>query len=199
MIGGFANYGVPVKLIDLIIASGAKNLTIISNDTGLAGIGASKIFASRQGNKLICSYIGMNPEALKLVGDMTKSGELELELNPQGTLVERIRCGGAGLGGVLVRTGMGTMIEAGKQKIEVQGTPYLLETPLTADIALVKAWKADTYGNLVYRGTSRNYNPIIATAGKTVIVEAEEIVPAGTFAPDQVMTPGVFVHMVLAK
>ena len=199
MIGGFASVGVPTNLIDGLIETGVKNLTVIANDTGFAGEGVGKIFSCRQGSKLICSYVGLNPEAQKIVNEQVNSGLIELELNPQGTLAERIRSGGTGLGGVLVQAGLGTIIEQGKQKIVVDGKTYLLETPLHADIALIKAWKADTYGNLVYRRTAQNFNPLMAMAGKLVIVEAEEIVPIGTIDPDDVMTPGVFVNMILAK
>ncbi|MCM8711246.1 CoA transferase subunit A [Clostridium sp. SYSU_GA19001] len=193
MIGGFANRGNPDKIIDLLVESKVKNLTIIANDAGDPGITNGKLVRSGQVKKYICSHVGMNPEA----GEAASEGKFELELVPQGTLAERIRCGGAGLGGVLVKTGIGTLIEEGKRKIEVDGETYLLETPLKADISLVKAHKADTMGNLVYRGTSRNFNPLVAMAGKLVIVEAEEIVPAGSLNPDEIITPGVFVHMIL--
>ncbi len=193
MVGGFANHGVPEYLIDGIIETGVKNLTIISNDSGDPGIGVGKLISSRRTVKIICSFIGKHPEAV----NQYASGELEVELVPLGTLMERIRCGGAGLGGALVRTGLGTLVEKDKEKIIVNNKSYLLETPLQADISLVKAWKADTMGNLVYRGSSRNCNPLMATAGKLVIVETEEIVPVGTIDPDQVITPGVLVHMIV--
>lgn len=199
MIAGFAGTGEPKELTDMVLESGAKNLTIISNDTGYAGEGVGRIFESGQGVKLICSYIGMDPGALAMVDRKVNSGELELELNPQGTLCERIRAGGAGLGGILTPTGIGTVIEKGKQKIEVNGKNYLLETALHADIALIKAWKADTVGNLIYRGTSRTYNPVMATAADLVIVIVDEIVPAGTFDPEVIVTPGVFVNMIMKR
>lgn len=199
MIAGFASTGEPKGLVDMLLESEVKNLTIISNDTGYSGEGVGRIFESGQGKKLICSYIGMDPDALAMVDRKVKSGEMELELNPQGTLCERIRSGGAGLGGILTQTGIGTVIEKGKQKIEVDGKTYLLETALHADVALIKAWKADTVGNLIYRGTSRTYNPIMAMAADLVIVMADEIVPAGTFDPENVVTPGVFVNMIIKK
>ncbi len=199
MIAGFAGTGEPVELTSLLLESGAKNLTIISNDTGYSGRGVGRLLDSGQCKKLICSYIGMDPHALETVDRMKSSGELELQLNPQGTLNERIRCGGAGLGGVLTQTGLGTVIEEGKQKIEVDEKAYLLETALHADIALIKALKADTFGNLIYRGTSRTYNPVMATAADTVIALVDEIVPIGTFDPEIVVTPGVYVNMILKR
>jgi len=194
MIGGFATKGVPDSLIDVLVESGVKDLTIIANDTGDPDVGPGKLVRNRQVSKYLCSHIGRNPEA----GTLGISGEMEVELCPQGTLAERIRCGGAGLGGVLTRTGVGTVMEEGAQKFDVDGQSYLLATPLRADIALVKAKKADTFGNLVYHGTSRNFNPLVAMAAEFVIVEAEEIVPVGSIDPDHVMTPGVFVNMILA-
>jgi acetate CoA/acetoacetate CoA-transferase alpha subunit len=199
MIAGFAGTGEPKELTDMLLESGAKNLTIISNDTGYSGDGVGRLFESGQGVKLVCSYIGMDPNALAMIDQKVTSGELELDLNPQGTLCERIRSGGAGLGGVLTPTGIGTVVEKGKQKIEVDGKEYLLETALHADIALIKAWKADTVGNLIYRGTSRTYNPIMATAADTVIVIVDEVVPTGTLDPEVVVTPGVFVSMIYKK
>jgi acetate CoA/acetoacetate CoA-transferase alpha subunit len=199
MIAGFAGTGEPKELTDILLESGVKNLTIISNDTGYAGEGVGRLFESGQGIKLVCSYIGMDPGALAMVDRKVSSGELELDLNPQGTLCERIRSGGAGLGGVLTQTGIGTVVEKGKQKIEVDGKTYLLETALHADIALIRAWKADTLGNLIYRGTSRTYNPVMATAADIVIVIVDEIVPAGTLDPEIVVTPGVFVNMIIKK
>lgn len=192
MIGGFANRGSAKRLIDMVVESAVKDITIISNDSGDPDLTVGRLIRSGQAKKLIASHVGMNPE----LGEAVLSGRMELELSPQGTLAERIRCGGAGMGGVLIKTGLGTVIEEGKQKIEVNGQTYLLELPLTAEIALVKAYKADTMGNLVYKGTQRNFNPLVAMAGKTVIVEAEEIVPVGSLDMDEVHTPGVFVSMV---
>lgn len=190
--GGFANRGNPKKLIDMVVESGVQNLTIISNDSGDPDLTIGRFIRSGQAKKLIASHVGMNPE----LGQAVLSGKMELELSPQGTLIERIRSGGAGLGGVLVKTGLETIIEKGKQKVQVNGETYLLETPLTGDIALVKAYKADTMGNLIYRGTQRNFNPLVAMAGKVVIVEAEEIVPVGSLDMDAIITPGIFVSMI---
>jgi acetate CoA/acetoacetate CoA-transferase alpha subunit len=193
MSGGFANHGAPRTLIDLVVESGVKNITVISCDTGDPDLTNGRLVHSGQAKKFICAHVGMNPEASEALA----AGRMELELSPQGTLAERIRSGGAGLGGALVRTGMGTVIEQGKQKVEIDGVTWLLEKPLRADIALVKARKADTFGNLAYRGTSRNYNPLIAMAADIVIVEADEIVPPGTLAPDDIITPSVFVTYIL--
>ena len=192
MCGGFANRGNPRKLIDMVVESGAQKISIISNDAGDPDLTIGRLIRSRQAKKLIASHVGMNPE----LGQAVLEGRMELELSPQGTLAERIRCGGTGMGGVLIKTGLGTVIEEGKQKIEVNGQTYLLELPLTAEIALVKAYKADALGNLVYRGTQRNFNPLVAMAGKTVVVEAEEIVPVGALDMDEIHTPGVFVSLV---
>ena len=192
MCGGFANRGNPRKLIDMVVESGVQNLSIISNDAGDPDLTIGRLIRSRQAKKLIASHVGMNPE----LGQAVLEGRIELELSPQGTLAERIRCGGTGMGGVLIKTGLGTVIEEGKQKIDVNGQSYLLELPLTAEIALVKAYKADALGNLVYKGTQRNFNPLVAMAGKTVIVEAEEIVPVGALDMDGIHTPGVFVSLV---
>jgi len=192
MCGGFANRGSAAKLIDMAVESGVQGIYIISNDSGDPDLTVGRFIRSGQARKLTASHVGMNPE----LGEAVLAGKIELELSPQGTLAERIRCGGAGLGGVLVATGIGTVIEEGKQKIEVNGQTYLLETPLTAEIAFVKAHKADVMGNLVYKGTQRNFNPLVAMAAKTVIVEAEEIVPVGALDMDEIHTPGVFVSMI---
>jgi acetate CoA/acetoacetate CoA-transferase alpha subunit len=195
MVGGFAVHGVPNLLLDVLVQSAVKDLTIISNGAGDPGVGVGKIFRSRQARKHITSHTGTNPELCKMVSKK----EIALELCPMGTLVERIRCGGAGLGGVLLKTGIGTVAEEGMQKLEVDGETYLLAKPLRADIALVHAWKADSVGNLVFRGTSENFNPLIAMAADLVIAEADEIVEVGSIDPDLVDTPGVFVNMVLAE
>jgi acetate CoA/acetoacetate CoA-transferase alpha subunit len=195
MIGGFANNGVPNILIDILVQSKVKNLTVITNGASDPGIGLGKLVRSRQIAKFIGSHVGTNPEASKMV----LAGKMQLELCPQGTLVERMRCGGVGLGGVLLKTGMGTVAEEGVQKLEIDGETYLLAKPLRADISLVHARKADAYGNLVYRGTSQNTNPLVAMAADLVIAETEEIVPYGSIDPDQVDTPGPFVDMVLAE
>jgi acetate CoA/acetoacetate CoA-transferase alpha subunit len=193
MIGGFANHGSPKRLIDLVLESKVQNITVISNDTGDPDLSTGRLVRSRQAKKFIASHVGMNPEACEAYA----AGQLELELCPQGNLAERIRCGGAGLGGALVKTGLGTIIEENKQKVEINGETWLLETPLRAEIALVKAYKADTAGNLTYRGTSCNFNPLIAMAADIVIVEADEIVPAGTLMPNEIITPFVFVTYIL--
>jgi acetate CoA/acetoacetate CoA-transferase alpha subunit len=195
MIGGFANHGNPNRLIDILVESGVQGLTVIANDSGDPDITTGRLVRSGQANKFICSHVGMNPE----MGKANAEGRIQVELNPQGTLAERIRSGGAGIGGVLLRTGLGTIIEEGKRKIEVDGVEYLLETALTADVALVHAQKVDGYGNLVFRGTSRNFNPLVAMAGKVVIVEAEEIVPIGALGVDEIHTPGIFVSVILAN
>jgi len=194
MIGGFMAVGSPERLIDALVARGAKGLTIIANDTAMPGKGIGKLITAGAVVKVIASHIGLNPETqARMI-----AGELEVELVPQGTLIERIRAGGMGLGGVLTATGLGTEVEIGKRVIEVDGHPFLLETPLKADFALVGAWQADYVGNLAYMLTAHNFNPIIALAGKIVIAEPESIVPVGVIAPDSVKTPGVLVdHLVI--
>ncbi len=193
MIGGFAGIGTPEAIVDGIIEKGIKNLTVIANDTAFVDKGVGKLVVNKLLKRVIVSHIGTNKET----GRQMNAGEIEVELVPQGTLIERIRCGGAGLGGVLTPTGVGTVVEEGKEKIIRDGKVYLLELPLRADVALVKAWKADTYGNLVYRRAARNFNPTIALAADFVIVEAEEIVEAGGLDPDEIITPGGVVDMII--
>ncbi len=193
MVGGFLNVGAPLKLLEAIYEKGTKDLTVISNDTSFVDKGVGKLLANNQIKKVIGSYIGSNPETGKRMND----GRLEVELVPQGTFAERIRCGGAGLGGFLTATGVGTIVEEGKEILEVNGKKYLLELPLKADIALIKAYKADTFGNLVYRGTARNFNPLMAMAADLVIVEAEEIVEVGALNPEEIVTPGIFVDKII--
>ena len=193
MVGGFANHGSPKRLIDLFVDSGVKDITVISNDSGDPDLTTGRFVRSRQAKKFICSHVGMNPE----LGAAVEAGEVELELCPQGSLAERIRCGGAGLGGALVKTGLGTVIATGKQTVEINGDTWLLETPLRANIALVKAHKADKIGNLTYRGSSRNFNPLVAMAADIVIVEADVIVEAGELGLDDIVTPSVFVTYIL--
>lgn len=188
MVAGFLACGTPEALVDGIVESRVRNLTLICNDTAFPGRGVGKLFSSKQVKKLICCYLGTNKESV----EQKNSGEIEVELVPQGTLIERIRCGGMGLGGFLTPTGVGTVVEDGKQKMTVGGREYLLELPLTADIALVKAWKADEFGNLTYRKAARNYNPIVAMAAEYVVAEADEISPE-PLDPNEVMTPGVLV------
>ncbi|MDO6386475.1 MULTISPECIES: CoA transferase subunit A [Uliginosibacterium] len=194
MIGGFMAVGTPEPIINELVRQGRKNLTVIANDSAAPGRGIGKLITARAVSRLIASHIGLNPETQQQM----LAGELECELVPQGTLIERIRAGGAGLGGVLTPTGIGTSVEEGKRKIEVNGREYLLETPLRADFALVGAFLSDYLGNLQYALTARNYNPIVAMAADTVIVNAESIVPTGVISPDHVMTPGVLVDYLIA-
>lgn len=193
MIGGFLANGTPDTIIEAIADSGVKDLTIISNDTAYPDRGVGRLITNRQVKKLIVSYIGTTPEASELMN----SGELEIEFSPQGTLAERIRAAGFGLGGVLTPTGLGTIVAEGKEIIEIDGKKFLLEKPLKADIALIGASVADEEGNLVYKGTSRNFNPLMAAAADTVICEAREIVPTGAIAPEDVHTPSMLVDYIL--
>lgn len=195
MIGGFMAVGSPHRMIDALVERGVGELTIIANDTAMPGKGIGKLISAGLVKRVIASHIGLNPETqAKMI-----SGEIDVELVPQGTLIERIRAGGMGLGGVLTPTGLGTEVEEGKQVVEVQGKRYLVETPLKADFALVGAWQADYVGNLSYTLTAHNFNPIIALAGKTVIAEPESIVPVGVIPPDAVKTPGVLVDHLLLR
>lgn len=191
MIGGFMTCGAPVNLIAELARRGVHDLTLISNDTGVQGDGVGMLISADAVTKLIASHIGTNPETGRRMID----DRLSVELVPQGTLAERIRCGGAGLGGVLTPTGVGTIAAEGKQEFVIDGRAYLLETALRADIALIKAWKADRRGNLVYRRSARNFNPVMAMAADLVIAEVEEIVEVGELDPDQSMTPGIFVDV----
>lgn len=195
MIGGFMAVGSPERMIDALVARGVGGLTIIANDTAMPGKGIGKLISAGQVRRVIASHIGLNPETqAKMI-----SGEIACELVPQGTLIERIRAGGMGLGGVLTPTGLGTEVEDGKQIVEVEGRRFLVETPLRADFSLVGAWQADYVGNLSYMLTAHNFNPIIALAGRTVIAEAESIVPVGVIPPDAVKTPGVLVDHLLIR
>jgi len=194
MIGGFMGVGSPERLIDELVRQGKRNLTVIANDNALPGIGIGKLVSAGLMRKTIASHIGLNPETQK----MMIAGGLEVELVPQGTLIERIRAAGYGLGGILTPTGVGTVVEEGKQKIAVEGRDYLLETPLRADFALVQAFLCDYLGNLTYVLTARNFNPLIAMAADTVIVDAEHIVPVGLIPPDHVITPAAIVDYVVA-
>ena len=193
MIGGFLGHGTPERIIDEIVASGVKSLTLIVNDTAFPDKGCGKLVTNNQVKKLIVSHIGTNPNT----GQKMNSGELEIEFSPQGTLAERIRSGGAGLGGILTPVGIGTIIEEGKQKIQVDGNDYLLEKPLRADIALIYATTADDLGNLIYMGTMRNFNPLMAMAADTVIAEVEELKPAGELSPETIHTPHIFVDYIV--
>ena len=195
MIGGFMGVGSPVQVIDEIIRQGRRDLTVIANDTAQPGVGIGRLVTAGALRKVVASHIGLNPETQQLM----ISGALEVELVPQGTLIERIRAAGYGLGGVLTPTGVGTVVEEGKRRIEVEGKPYLLETALHADFALVQAFMADYLGNLVYALTARNFNPVIAMAGGTVIAEVEQIVPVGMIPPDHVVTPSVLVDFLVGR
>ena len=193
MSGGFGLSGNPESLIPQIRDSGVKNITVISNNAGADGFGLWMLLESRQVKKMISSYVGEN----KLFEQQYLSGELELELNPQGTLAERIRAGGAGIPAFYTKTGVGTVVAEGKPVEEFEGQLYVRETWLRADVAIVKAWKADTAGNLVYRKTARNFNPNMATAGKVTVAEVEEIVPVGSLDPEAIHTPGIYVDRVI--
>lgn len=190
MAGGFGLCGIPASLIDVIHASGVKGLTLISNNAGVDGVGLGKLLETRQIRKIIASYVGEN----KLFAAQLLDGTVEVEFNPQGTLAERIRAGGAGIPGFYTRTGVGTEVARGKETREFDGVPYLLERSLFADLAVIHAHRGDTEGNLTYRMTARNFNPVMATAAKVVVAEVEEIIEAGTMNPDQVITPGIFVN-----
>ena len=195
LIGGFMGVGSPHRLIDALVARGARNMTIIANDTALPGKGIGKLITAGAVAKVIASHIGLNPETqAKMI-----AGEIEVELAPQGTLIERIRAGGVGLGGVLTATGLGTLVEKGKKIIEVDGKPFLLEKPIRGDFALIGAKQADYYGNLEYSLTAHNFNPIIALAADVVIAEPQTIVPVGVISPDLVKTPGVLVTHLLER
>ena len=189
MSGGFGLCGIPENLIAALHQIGVCNLKVISNNAGVDGFGLGILLESRQIKTMIASYVGENKEFER----QYLAGELKLEFNPQGTLAERIRAGGAGIPGFYTKTGVGTLIADGKEHKDFDGQTYILETGLTADLSIIKAWKADTEGNLIYRKTARNFNPMMATAGKICIAEVEEIVPVGSFDPDQIHTPGIYV------
>jgi 3-oxoacid CoA-transferase subunit A len=193
MAGGFGLCGIPENAIDAILESGVKDLTIISNNCGVDGFGLGKLLDAKRIKKMVSSYVGENKEFER----QFLSGELELEFNPQGTLAERIRAGGAGIPGFYVKTGVGTVIAEGKDHRDFNGETYIMETGLTADLSIVKAWKADTQGNLVFRKTARNFNPMMATAGKVTLAEVEEIVEVGELNPDCIHTPGIFVQRLI--
>jgi len=193
MAGGFGLCGIPENLIAALRDSGVKGLTVISNNAGVDDFGLGLLLKTRQIRKMISSYVGENKEFER----QYLHGELQIEFNPQGTLAERIRAGGAGIYGFYTRTGAGTQVAQGKETRLVNGDTYVLETGLTADLAIVKAWKGDTEGNLVYRKTARNFNPMMATAGRVTVAEVEELVPVGTLDPDHIHTPGIFVQRIL--
>jgi 3-oxoacid CoA-transferase subunit A len=193
MAGGFGLCGIPENLIAEVKRQGTKNLTVISNNAGVDGFGLGVLLNTRQVKKMISSYVGENKEFER----QYLSGELELEFNPQGTLAERCRAGGAGIPGFYTKTGVGTIVADGKEHREFNGQTYILETGLVSDLSIVKAWKADTQGNLIFRKTARNFNPDMATAGKICVVEVEEIVPVGSLDPDHIHLPGIFVNRLI--
>ncbi len=195
MVGGFMAVGTPERIVDEIVRQEKRNLTIIANDTAMPGKGIGKLVEARLLRKAIVSHIGLNPETQRQM----LAGDLEVELVPQGTLIERIRAGGYGLGGILTQTGLGTSVENGKTTVEVDGRSYLVEPALRADFALVQAFLADYLGNLSYALTARNFNPVIAMAGRTVIVSADNIVPIGVMSPDHVVTPAPLVDFLVAN
>ncbi|NLJ57808.1 MAG: acetate CoA-transferase subunit alpha [Tissierellia bacterium] len=193
MIGGFLGCKNPFKLVDALVEKGVKDITLIANDSSFPDVGIGKLIVNKQVKKLIASHVGTNKET----GRQMNSGEMEVELVPQGTLAERIRAAGAGLGGVLTPTGLGTIVAEGKDIIEVDGKEYLLEKPLKADVALIVGARVDKKGNVRYTKATRNFNPLMATAADLVIVEADEIVEVGDLDPDDVMTPGIFVDYIV--
>jgi 3-oxoacid CoA-transferase subunit A len=190
MAGGFGLCGIPESLIYAIRDSGVKNLTVVSNNAGIDGVGLGLLLDTRQIKKMISSYVGEN----KTFAQQYLAGELEIEFNPQGTLAERIRAGGAGIPAFFTRTGAGTMIAEGKEEREIDGARYVLERGIVADLSIVHAWKGDTEGNLVYRKTARNFNPMMATAGKVTVAEVENLVQPGEINPDHIITPGIYVQ-----
>ena len=195
LIGGFMGVGTPERVVDELVRQGKRNLTVIANDTAMPGRGFGKLIGAQLVARTIASHIGLNPETQKQM----IAGKMAVDLVPQGTLIERIRAGGFGLGGILTPTGVGTMVEEGKRRIEVDGKSYLLESALRADFALVHAFLADYVGNLSYALTARNFNPIIAMAADTVVVTADHIVPVGVIAPDHVMTPAAIVDYLVTN
>lgn len=194
MINGFMGVKSPDRIIEAIVQSTPRDLTIIANDSGLPNHSIGRLVAEKRIKKIIASHIGLNPDTGKAMHD----GEIEVELVPQGTLAERIRCGGAGIGGFLTPTGLGTEVETGKQKLTVNGQEYLLELPLKADFALIKGSIVDKAGNIFYKGTTKNFSLVMAMAAKTVIVEAEQLVEVGEIDPNHIMTPGIFVDYIVA-
>ena len=192
-VGGFGLCGIPEALIDALRDSGAKNLTVISNNAGVDGFGLGKLLTTRQISKMISSYVGENKEFER----QYLAGELQLDFTPQGTLAEKLRAGGAGIPAFFTKTGVGTIVADGKEIREFNGQKYVMELALNPEVSLVKAWKADKSGNLMFRRTARNFNPNVAQAGKVTVVEVEEIVETGTFDPDTIHLPGIFVHRIV--
>ena len=193
LMGGFGLCGIPEILIQALHARGTRNLTVISNNAGIDDFGIGILLRARQVRKMIATYVGENKEFER----QFLTGELAVDLVPQGTFAERIRAGGAGIGGFFTPTGYGTLAAEGKETRVIDGRPYVLEAPLTADFSFVKAWKGDRHGNLVYRRTARNFNPVMATAGRVTIAEVEELVEPGALDPDAIVTPGIFVQQVI--
>jgi 3-oxoacid CoA-transferase subunit A len=193
MCGGFGACGIPENLIDALHASGVRNLTVVSNNAGLDGVGLGLLLETRQISKMISSYVGENKEFER----QFLAGEIEIEFNPQGTLAERIRAGGAGIYGFYTKVGAGTQVAEGKPTITADGETYVLEKGLVADVSLVKAWKGDAEGNLIYRKTARNFNPNMATAARITVAEVEELVETGSLDPDGIHTPGIFVQRII--
>ena len=193
MVGGFLGVGSPIKLLDQLVENGVKDLNVIANDTAYPEVGLGKLITNHQVKSPTATHIGTNNNTI----DQMNSGELKVTLQPQGTLAEQIRAAGAGLGGILTQTGLGTVVENGKQKVTVDGKEYLLEKPVRADVAIIGANICDEEGNLVYKGTSQNFCPMMATAADIVIVEPQEIVPTGSIAPENVKTPGIFVDYII--
>lgn len=194
MVGGFLANGTPDSIIDAMVERGVKDLTLILNDTGYPDRGAGKLIVNKQVKKIIVSHIGTNPET----ANQMNAGTLEVEFSPQGTLAERVRCGGCGLGGALTTTGLGTIIAEGKRVVEVEGKEYLLELPLRADVAIIRGSVGDKDGNLIYRGTSQNFCPLMAMAADVVIAEIGELKEVGELAPESVHTPSIFVDYIVA-
>ncbi|MEH7093756.1 acetate CoA-transferase subunit alpha [Neobacillus vireti] len=195
MAGGFMGVGTPQELVTAMLEANVKDITLIANDTAFVETGVGPLIVNKRVKKVIASHIGTNPET----GRQMIAGEMEVELVPQGTLAERVRAGGSGLGGVLTPTGVGTVVEEGKEKITVDGREYLLEKPLRAEVALLKAFKADKAGNLIYHRSARNFNPLMALAADTVIVQVEQLVEVGEIDPDEVMTPGILVDKIYVQ
>src|SRR6267154_436371 len=195
MAGGFGLCGIPEKLIAALRESGIKDLTVVSNNAGVDGAGLGVLLETRQIRKMISSYVGEN----RLFADLYLKGELELEFNPQCTLAERIRAGGAGVPAFFTKTGVGTLIAEGKEIREFDGESYVMESGLVADLAIIHAWRADREGNLVYRKTARNFNPVMATAGRVTVAEVENLVDAGAIVPDHIHTPGIFVQRIVHR
>ena len=193
MSGGFGLCGIPENLIAALRDSGAQNLTAISNNAGVDGFGLGQLLETRQISKMVSSYVGENKEFER----QYLGGELELEFNPQGTLAERIRAGGAGIPGFYAKTGVGTLIAEGKDHRDFDGETYIMETGLTADLSIIKAWKGDAEGNLIFKATARNFSPMMATAGKVTVAEVDELVPVGSLDPNFIHTPGIFVQRII--